>query len=180
MTEGAQKVLAFCQRAVDYEKAYQLLFEQEQGAMQDAEMCGEDMSKEAVRKILLGEEHESPLLASALAIKREKLLYCKLMGIPKYEVYELVHETALLPVQRRIMILRFNRVWKWTTIYKRVKLSKPRAEFLKRDALERMVPTFERLHPDWTPEQEEARIEDAKKRVEIEWQEWIDNLRKEQ
>lgn len=176
MTEGAQKVLAFCQRAVDYEKAYQLLFKQEQDAMQDAEMCGEDMSKEAVRKILLGEEHESPLLASALAIKREKLLYCKLMGIPKYEVYELVHETALLPVQRRIMILRFNRVWKWTTIYKRVKLSKSRAEFLKRDALERMVPTFERLHPDWTPAKEEERIQQARVSAEETWKELVDRM----
>lgn len=147
MTEAAERVKAFCKRVVDYEKAYQEYWKNQLGAQEDSDEPTSDIIK-LIDKI---DELIEPSKATLEeVIRKEKLPYCRLLAKARGEVYDLIMESPLSPLQRRILIYRYNRAWTWERIRAMIKFKRVRSVYrVHNQAMERMVPTMQRMYPNW-------------------------------
>ena len=126
MTPEAERVKAFCERVVEYEKAYQIYWQNQKGIQEDDSIC-----------------------ETSEQIRAEKIPYCRLVARARGEVYDLIKESNLTPLQRRVMYYRYNKAWTMKRISNTVHLTNRRVRQIRAEACERMIPTMDRMYPDW-------------------------------
>ena len=143
MTKKAERVKAFCHRVIDYDNKYQEYWYNQQIAE-----AGEAEPVSHLVELIDRLENSKPTTADL--IQAEKIPYCRLMARARGQVWDLIAESPLSPLQRRIMTDRYNRAYKWSKILMRSKLKHKRSLYrIHNEALELMVPAMERLFPDW-------------------------------
>lgn len=126
MTEAAERVKEFCERVITYENEYQVYWQNQKGIQDDDEAC--EISEQ---------------------IRAEKIPYCRLVARARGEVYDLIKESNLTPLQRRIMYYRYNKAWTMKHITNVVHLTNRRVRQVRAEACERMIPTMDRMYPNW-------------------------------
>jgi len=146
MSPGAERVKAFCERVVKYEKEYQKYWKNQKGAEREASAPVSEFIA-LLDKIdkLNGDEK-----AIEETIRQEKLPYCRAVAKARSEVYDLIMASPLSPMQRRIMIDRYHKAWTWEHTRAMTGYVMLRSVFrLHEQALELMVPVMDEMYPDW-------------------------------
>lgn len=132
MTEAAKRVKAFCERTITYKRTMNELRLQEMGALKDAERAG-SKPDEIYRQI-----------------NERKKKHCKLWSDAKDQVYDLVTQSNLSGNQARVIDLRYRKSMTWDKIQNATGYDSRQSVYNQQyTAFERMIPTMNKLFPDW-------------------------------
>lgn len=134
MTYRAERVKAFCERTVDYQRTVNAMRKQEYGMLADAEEFGYPI-----------EEH-----AGYKRLRENKIDVLGKMTRAKLQVLNITEESPLTAKQARAIDLRYRYALSWQKIRQRMKYESRQTVYNVRDeAYEMMADALDRLYPDW-------------------------------